>query len=347
MRSGTIRNCWPACGSWSTVDSAGRNFTALTGVAAALAGYGTCALLAWTGVPSALRGGLLNSDAGLISVLGIAGIAGLFGASLGRGTSSLARQARASRALSKWVTSVSMPAPPRLLSIAGEARLNGRVQVMQIEEACCFVHGIFVPRVAIGRALLTRLTGSELRAVLEHESYHVRHLDPLRRMLGRATVAACFPVPLLTLLLERFEAARELAADEFATRACRARDLAGAILKSVETSSWPDRSALTVPLASRDLLALRLSQLETGLRPRLPPADRRRALASLGGLLGAAGLLVMADLPRDGLMSLVHVIAPALSIVGVMNGAAVCIAPLLVIGQVALWLLRMQAAKPI
>lgn len=319
----------------------------MTGVAAFLAGYGICALLGWAAIPLALLGGLPKPDVDVPSVLGIAGIAGLSGASVGRGMSALARQAGASRDLSNWVSSASMPASPRLLSAATEANLKGRVQMMEIEEACCFVHGIFIPRVAISQVLVLRLTGSELRAVLEHERYHVRHLDPLRRLFGRAVVAAFFPVPLLTLLLERFEAARELAADEFATRACPTRDLAGAILKSVETPSSSDRPAVSVPLAGSDLLALRLSQLETGRQPRLPPPDRRRALASLGGLLGAAGLFVLANVPREGVMSLVHVVAPALSIGGVLSGAAICIAPLLAIGHGAFWLLRRQAARPI
>jgi Peptidase family M48 len=41
------------------------------------------------------------------------------------------------------------------------------------------------PRVVVSQGLLERLSDAELRAVLEHEGYHVANLDPLKLVVLR------------------------------------------------------------------------------------------------------------------------------------------------------------------
>jgi Zn-dependent protease with chaperone function len=58
-----------------------------------------------------------------------------------------------------------------------------------------FVYGVMTPRVAVSRGLLERATGDELRAVLEHERYHVRNIDPLKAAIVRVLSEALFHSP--------------------------------------------------------------------------------------------------------------------------------------------------------
>lgn len=87
---------------------------------------------------------------------------------------------------------------------------------------CSFAYGVLTPRVAVSRGLLKGVSDDELRAVLEHERYHVCNLDPLKVVLVQALSAAFFFLPALDSLRARYLAGRELAADRRAVRACGA-----------------------------------------------------------------------------------------------------------------------------
>ena len=56
------------------------------------------------------------------------------------------------------------------------------------------------PRVAVSRGLVEATSADELRAVIEHERYHVRNLDPLKIVLTRSLSAALFLLPALNAL---------------------------------------------------------------------------------------------------------------------------------------------------
>lgn len=53
-----------------------------------------------------------------------------------------------------------------------------------------FAYGAFTPRVAVSRGLYEAASQQELDAVLAHERYHIRNLDPLKVLLARALPAA-------------------------------------------------------------------------------------------------------------------------------------------------------------
>ena len=322
------------------MDSATRNFLGLVGISATLAAYVVCGAIAYVLVPFlGLRPETL-ARIGPACLLPAIVLVAMIGISAGAALRTLVRQVSASRLLSRRVRAQGLSAPPELFAAAQAAGLDGRVWMVDSGEQFSFVHGFFVPRVAISRGFLESLTAEELRAALEHERYHVRHLDPLRALLGKTLVEAFFLLPSLEVLRIRYEAGRELAADRHAEQVCGRRSLLGALLKAME---GPGRElAVSASLADPGFLDARISRLETGQAPALASADIRSLFTSALGAASFLLLFITAVVGLGGRSALARVVADELSTGGALLGA-LCVAPIVVVGGLAYWLLSRQA----
>jgi beta-lactamase regulating signal transducer with metallopeptidase domain len=128
--------------------------------------------------------------------------------------------------------------------------------------------------VAISAGLVSALSGEELDAVLAHERYHVRNLDPLKVVVARALAAAFFFLPVLRHLQDRYLAGRELAADRRALHTTGPQPLAVALYRVVAVPGWPELSTAAA-IGGDDLLDVRLTQIESGQEPPLDVVPRR------------------------------------------------------------------------
>jgi Zn-dependent protease with chaperone function len=266
------------------LDSGNRSFLALLGLAVVLyiaLGTAACALLslliyrlatdgtsafgehAWAVIPAALF--LAINVAGPIL-----------------GVRSLGQQLASSRQLRRRVAGLSRPSSQQLAVQAREAGLGRRVRVIDSPEPFSFAYGAWRPRVVVSQGLLDCATPEELRAVLIHERYHVRNLDPLKVVLARAVSATFFLIPALRALERRYLAGRELAADRRAVRACGRHSLAGALFKVVRGPSWPELGSAAA-IGGPELLDERVAQLESGREP--------RSQLSRGALIASAAAL--------------------------------------------------------
>jgi hypothetical protein len=322
------------------MDSPTRNFLGLVGISATLAAYVVCGVIAYVLVPFlGLRPETL-ARIGPACLLPAIVLFVVIGISAGAARRTLVRQMSASRRLSRRVRAQALSAPPELFAAAQAAGLDGRASMVDSGEQFSFVYGIFVPRVAISRGFLESLTAEELRAALEHERYHVRHLDPLRALLGKTLVEAFFLLPSLEVLRIRYEAGRELAADRHAEHVCGRRSLLGALLKAME---GPGRElAVSASLADPGFLDARISRLETGQAPALASADIRSLFTSALGAASFLLLFIAAVVGLGGRSALAHVAADELSAGGALLGA-LCVAPVVVIGGLAYWRLSRRA----
>jgi hypothetical protein len=280
------------------MDSAARNFLALTGLSAVVVANAACGLLAYVVIP--MLGDSASPD--LAGLLPIVMLGSLLAVSVGLGLSALRRNLAASQLLVRRVQLLAVPPSPDLLASAEAAGLAERVDLLDTAQGFSFVYGLRGPRVAISRGLVDRLSPAELQAALEHEGYHVRHRDPLRSVIAVVLVEALFFLPSLAVLRRRYEAGRELAADRSAEERCGQRPLVGALLKALEAPQWSKRASIA-SLGNPELLSMRLTQIETGLPPSV----------SVGGI---------SDLGRSILGIAVLVIAFAAAIVGVGGSAA-------------------------
>lgn len=264
------------------VDSANRSFVALFGASLMagmfiLCGAVGCVLVglvvaevASDGLGS-LSGGGRWTAAVFVAVVGAGAVVGL---------RSFAIQLLASRRLARRVAELSLPADGRVAAATQRVGMRRDVALVDCEESFSFAYGAFTPRVVVSRALVEQATDDELAAVLEHERYHVRNLDPLKVLFARALPPTFFYLPALRLFEQRYVTGRELAADRLAVRRCGRKPLAGALLKVVRGPQWPELG-VAAAIGGPELLDVRITQLETGTEPRLaqltnaPYSDRR------------------------------------------------------------------------
>jgi Zn-dependent protease with chaperone function len=266
------------------LDSADRSFAASMCVALLACAYVLCGALAGVLVPllraRISHGGLTALPGDGRSLLALPLFVVSIAAGLALAVGSLARQALASRRLARRVRGLTRRCPDQLTQVAAQTGLGGRVALVDTAASFSFVFGMLRPRVAVSSGLLAGLSGEELRAVLEHERYHVCSLDPLRVVLLRALSTALFFLPALGSLHTRYIAARELAADRRAVAACGPRPLVGALLKVVRGPAWSELEVAAC-VGGPELLDARVTQLETGIEPRLRGVGFARAAISL------------------------------------------------------------------
>jgi Zn-dependent protease with chaperone function len=331
------------------LDRANRSFLAFMGLALLLGAYVLCGAVGGVLVPLLLArvshdglAGLLSDGASLPALLPLLAVVAVGLALAGR---SLARQVLASHRLAHRVHRLARALPDQLTRAATQAGLSGRVVLVDAPESFSFVYGVLSPRVAVSRGLLEDVSGEELKAVLEHERYHVRNLDPLKVVLVRALSAALFVLPALDSLRARYAAGRELAADRRAVEACGRRPLAGALLKVVRGPDWGELDVVA-PIGGPELLDVRVAQLETGTEPRLQTLSITRATISL---LGAALFLAtfLASVSTFGGPAAVHRATGTGLATATLLGSLYCTAPFAGAGLLAYVMVALRARRPL
>jgi bla regulator protein blaR1 len=124
----------------------------------------------------------------------------------------------------------------RALPVAGSLPGHPAVCVVDVTAPLAFCAGWLHPRIYVSTGTLSRLSESELRAVLAHEHHHRARRDPLRLAVGRVLSQALFFLPVLRPLHERYGDVAELTADAAALEATgRAGPLASAMLAIAAT----------------------------------------------------------------------------------------------------------------
>ncbi len=329
------------------LDTASRGFLGLLSVALGayvLVGLAACLVLALLSYRVAAGGvGVLAGDAGELwpALIALAVVA--TGALVG--LRSLAGQIISSLRLNRRVRGLALPPTAALSSAVARTRLRGRVTLMDVEETFSFAYGALRPGVAVSRGLLEAASPKELEAVLAHERYHVRNLDPLKVLLARALPRAFFYVPALRQLERRYVAGRELAADRLAAEYHGPATLAGALLKVVGGPNWRELQAATA-IGGPSVLDARIAQLEEGREPRVAGVSLAAALLSF---VWVAVLGVVVALAVEGSGGPSAVLAVAMP--GMEGEAArlalmpLCLVPWLLAAWIAYLLLRSRAAR--
>lgn len=232
------------------------------------------------------------------------------------GLVSLFRQLYATLRLICSLLARRVTAPEKVALAADGLGLEGRLDVVQDERPFSFCYWFLRPRICLSTSLVRRLDVEELRAVLFHERYHLRHRDPLRLVIARYFAAGLYVVPVVEELVEHFVMEKELEADQDAVRAMDdVRPLASALYALLPDADEVSLGLL-VPVGSLSVTEARIEHLVDG-RP-LPVAIRPASIAlSLGALL-AACVLVAVRGPSMAVDHLPHV----LSVPGLLVGPA-------------------------
>jgi hypothetical protein len=276
------------------LDAANRSFLGLLAVGYLVylfVGMAACVLLATLAVRISTDG--LDATASGLQLAAAMLFLAPVGAGALLGLWSLWQQAQSSRRLAERVRALTIAAPPELAEAARRTRLDGRLRLVDADEAFSFAYGAVSPTVAVSRGLVEAVSPAELEAVLEHERYHIVNLDPLKVVLARALLRALFYLPALRALEDRYLAGRELAADARAIDRRGRRPLAGALLKVIRGPGWPEL-ATAAAIGGPELLAARVAQLEgadvpaAGAIPRVAAVLSGLSLVLLAAALAAA-----------------------------------------------------------
>jgi beta-lactamase regulating signal transducer with metallopeptidase domain len=219
------------------------------------------------------------------------------------------------------------------------------VVLVDAADSFSFVYGVMTPRVVVSRGLLERATGRELRAVLEHEGYHVRNVDPLKAAIVRVLSEALFLLPALSSLRARYLAGRELAADRHAVTACGRGSLAGALLKVVRGPDWSEQAGAAA-ISSPELLDVRLIQLETGCEPKPEALDTKSIVLSLGGVALFAVVFLVSVSCLGGAAAVYHATGTGLMAATWLD-TLTCTAPFAGAGLLAYLLIALRARRPL
>jgi beta-lactamase regulating signal transducer with metallopeptidase domain len=327
------------------LDRANRSFLACMLLALLLGAFVLCGALGGVLVPLvAVRAsrGQLGGVAELAPALAFAAVTAI---GLGLGVRALALQLVASSRLARRVRALAVAGSEQLSQAVVASGLDGRVVVVDAPVAFSFVYGLLTPRVAISRGLLRSTTPAELRAILEHERYHVCNLDPLKVVLLRALAAALFFMPALDWLCGHYLSGRELAADRRAVAVCGRRPLAGALLKVLGGPAW-DGLPLAAAIGEREVLDARLAQLESGLEPR-PQALSLRGLAL--SLLSVAALLAvfLASVSAFGGGQAVHRVTGSGLAGATLLESLICTVPFAGAGLLLFSVIALRARRPL
>lgn len=104
--------------------------------------------------------------------------------------------------------------PATLKSITSELNLDGKINIVKDDNKFSFCYGLVKPKICLSTGLLKDLTKIELKAVILHESYHLKNHDPLKILLGKTSAVMFFFIPLFREVQNYYAFSKEIAADE-------------------------------------------------------------------------------------------------------------------------------------
>lgn len=125
----------------------------------------------------------------------------------------------------------------RIKILSDELNLDGRIDIVKDKNQFSFCYGIIKPRICLSTGLIKRLDQNELRAVISHESYHLKNYDPLKIIVGKAAALMFFFIPTMRDVLKYYAFSKELAADGEALKNGLKQPLLSALSKLITTST--------------------------------------------------------------------------------------------------------------
>ncbi len=192
----------------------------------------------------------------------------------------LVNQLAATRRLVRRVEARAAMPPRPLERMAARLGLLGRLIYVDDPAVYAFCYGFLSPRICVSAGMVRTLTCRELRAVLLHESYHLRHRDPLKVLASRMVAGALFLLPVAADLRDRYLVQKELAADARVVEELSPRPLAGALLKICRGSGQRPVAALAAAAVGPfNVVGERIRRLAHPSEPLAPLRGRRIAMS--------------------------------------------------------------------
>src|SRR5258708_5231881 len=122
-------------------------------------------------------------------------------------------------------------------TLVTELKLTGKIDVVKDSKRFSFCYGILNPRICISMGLIKNLTPNELKAVLLHESYHLKSHDPLKNIVAKVVSLMFFFIPTLKDVERFYTFSKEINADDLVIRKHLKKPLLSALSKLIGGNS--------------------------------------------------------------------------------------------------------------
>lgn len=134
--------------------------------------------------------------------------------------------------------------PKKVQDMLIQLGIQNKVDVVRNRKLSSFCYSYIKPRICLGSGLIKSLSKGELKAVLLHESYHLKHRDPLKILFSQLAVNMFFFVPILMDIHKHYALSKEIAADQLAVKIRGLKYLRSALVKTFNYSN-PSLSGIT------------------------------------------------------------------------------------------------------
>lgn len=189
----------------------------------------------------------------------------------------------------KRVLKNKIATPKKIYKIASRLNIKKDIDVVNDQRFSSFCYGFVKPRICLSLNLTQSLSEKELTAVILHESYHLKHKDPLKIILSEVAASMFFFVPTLKDFQSHYVLSKEVAADQLAVQDRGSWGIRTALIKVLNFST-PSFSGVS-SFANEDSLEKRVEILtnpRSGLRIKI---SGMRLILSLVVFLSALALL--------------------------------------------------------
>lgn len=110
--------------------------------------------------------------------------------------------------------------------------IGSKITVIDHEGIVAVTYGFILPRIVLSSKVMDDFSDREIAAIVWHENYHCRNLDPLRSLILQIMMTSLPFLPILQKLAHYIQVWMELLADRYVIRKLNnPHDLAGVLLK--------------------------------------------------------------------------------------------------------------------
>ncbi len=185
-----------------------------------------------------------------------------------------------SRLLIVRLSKKKMPSSRKIDVISKSLGIVNKIDIVRDDRCLSFCYGFFKPRIILSSQLIKILTEEELKAVLIHENYHLKNLDPLKIILGQIATSMFWFLPVIKDFHDQFIVLKEFLADQLVVDIQGSgKSLKLALAKVVDYSITP-ASGIVLFTSVKGLEARILHLTDTKEKPRFKMSAMRLIMSS-------------------------------------------------------------------
>lgn len=121
--------------------------------------------------------------------------------------------------------------PKIVKDLALELGIIKKITVVNDKKQISFCYGLLKPKICLSNNIVNSLNRSELKAVLIHESYHLKSRDPLKILLSQIASSMFFFVPTIKDFQKHYILTKEINADQLVINTNGVKHLKFALVK--------------------------------------------------------------------------------------------------------------------